>query len=188
VQGERESHPPLLVAGDTYTCAVTDRFVECWGRSRDGFFSAPGPSRVAGLRLNGVASLSAGPRGLCGDVYGGGARCVGAIAAPPRGVSRVVVSQGDDASACGWTRTASSVGEKLTRRAVDRARRSESASTMHPTPRRRSSTIEGAGIVRAVSIALARARGRSRRAARARRTQCHGQPWRDAPRLSAAGS
>jgi hypothetical protein len=101
VQGERESHPPLLVAGDTYTCAVTENFVECWGKSRDGFFSAPGPARIAGLRLNGVASLSAGPRGLCGDAYDRGARCVGAIAAPPRGVTRVVVSQGDDASACG---------------------------------------------------------------------------------------
>jgi hypothetical protein len=101
VQGERASHPPLLVAGDTYTCAVTANFVECWGKSRDGFFAAPGPARVPGLRLNGVNSLSAGPRGLCGDAYDGGARCVGAIAAPPRGVTRVVVSQGDDASACG---------------------------------------------------------------------------------------
>jgi len=101
VQGERKSHPPLLVAGDTFTCAVTANFVECWGKSRDGFFKAPGPARIPGLRLNGVASLSAGPRGLCGDNYDGGARCVGAIPAPPRGVTGVVVSQGDDASACG---------------------------------------------------------------------------------------
>jgi hypothetical protein len=101
VQRERHSHPPLLVAGDTYTCAVTENFVECWGKSRDGFFPAPGPARVPGLRLNGVNSLSAGPRGLCGDDYDNGARCVGAIAAPPRGVQGVVVSQGDDASACG---------------------------------------------------------------------------------------
>jgi hypothetical protein len=101
VQGERGSHPPLLVAGDTYSCAVTENFVECWGKSRDGFFPAPGPARIPGLRLNGVASLSAGPRGLCGDDYDGGARCAGAIPAPPRGVTRVVVSQGDDASACG---------------------------------------------------------------------------------------
>jgi hypothetical protein len=101
VRGERPSHPPLLVAGDTYTCAVTEHFVECWGKSRDGFFRAPGPARIPGFRLNGVNSLSAGPRGLCGDDYADGARCVGAIAAPPRGVRGIAVSQGDDASACG---------------------------------------------------------------------------------------
>jgi|GEM_PF-2052935 len=101
VQGERESRPPLLVAGDSYSCAVTANFVECWGKSRDDFFRAPGPARIRGLRLNGVASVSAGPRGLCGDDYDGGARCVGSIPAPPRGVTGVVVSQGDDASACG---------------------------------------------------------------------------------------
>jgi len=101
VQGERGSHPPLLVAADTFTCAVTANFVECWGKSRDGFFAAPGPARVPGLRLNGVNSVSAGPRGVCGDDYDGGARCAGAIPAPPRGVSHVAVSQGDDASACG---------------------------------------------------------------------------------------
>lgn len=101
VQGERRSHPPLLVAGDTYTCAVTANFVECWGVSRDGFFPSPGPARVPGLRLNGVNSLSAGPRGLCGDDDDGGSRCAGAIPAPPVGVTSVVVSQGNDASACG---------------------------------------------------------------------------------------
>lgn len=101
LQGERESHPPLLVAGDTYTCAVTENFVECWGASRDGFFSAPGPARVTGLRLDGINGLSAGPRGLCGSDYRGGTRCVGGIGTPPPRVTRVAVSQGDDASACG---------------------------------------------------------------------------------------
>jgi len=53
------------------------------------------------LRLNGVNSVSAGPRGLCGDDDHGGTRCAGAIPAPPRGVFNVAVSRGDDASACG---------------------------------------------------------------------------------------
>jgi hypothetical protein len=100
VKGENESHPLLLVAGDTYTCAVTSHFVECWGKSRDGFFKAPGPARIPRLRLS-INALSAGPRGLCGEAYDGSARCVGAIPAPPRGGAGVAVSQGDDASACG---------------------------------------------------------------------------------------
>ncbi|HYQ03012.1 MAG TPA: hypothetical protein VER96_30275 [Polyangiaceae bacterium] len=101
VQGEALGGPPLLVAADTFTCAVTGHFVECWGKSRDDFFAAPGPARIPGLRLS-INSLSAGPRGVCGDDYDNdGSRCVGAIPAPPRGVMSVAVSRGDDASACG---------------------------------------------------------------------------------------
>jgi hypothetical protein len=118
---------PLLVAGDLFTCAIWHEFVECWGASRDGFFgkasacspelkrawptlSLPVPApraacssvpvKIPGLRLNGVAHLSAGPRGLCGATFEDGSRCVGAIAAPPR-VERVTVSLGDEPGACG---------------------------------------------------------------------------------------
>lgn len=98
---EDQSFPSRLVASDTFTCAVADHFVECWGKSRDGFFRSPGPSRIPGLRFNGVGALSAGPRGLCGDGFGDVAYCVGAVGPAPRGVTGIAVSPGDDANACG---------------------------------------------------------------------------------------
>lgn len=56
--------------------------------------------RVGSLRVRHPSSWSAGPRGLCVDDMDGTSSCVGAIQAA-RGVSPIVVSSADDASACG---------------------------------------------------------------------------------------
>jgi hypothetical protein len=120
---------PLLFAGDLFTCAMWDGFVECWGASRDGFFgtaaacpaalkqawptakgTAPAPRaacsttpvRVAGLRFHHARSWSAGPRGICVDDDDDTSSCVGGIKAP-RGASPVIVSSGDEPSACAIT-------------------------------------------------------------------------------------
>jgi hypothetical protein len=121
------SEPLALYAGDLYTCLSSPRGVYCWGASRDGFFGSakacPASLRRAWPTLHGsVAAPSAscsstpaklagvqgfqqhasvGPRGICFD-ESSPLRCIGGIRTPRGGgISRVVVSRGDDASACG---------------------------------------------------------------------------------------
>jgi hypothetical protein len=116
-----------LIVGDLYTCTSKPDDISCWGASRDGFFGksakCPASLRRAWPTLHGhVAapratcslepapirhvhgfqqSPSAGPRGICYD-EDDQFRCVGGIHTP-RGarLADVVVSPGEDASACG---------------------------------------------------------------------------------------
>ena len=116
-----------LAAGDLYTCVSTPDGMQCWGASRDGFFgtSAECPPRLrqAWPTLHGVVAApnakcsakpvtvegvpgfqqfpSAGPRGIC-FAENTPLHCVGGIRTPrASGITRVVVSPGEDASACG---------------------------------------------------------------------------------------
>lgn len=122
-----ESEPPALHAGDLYTCSSSPRGVHCWGASRDGFFGSPkacpaslrrawptlhgsvaAPRASCSLtpaKLAGVQGFqqhpSVGPRGICFD-EGIPLRCIGGIRTPRGGgITGVVVSPGEDASACG---------------------------------------------------------------------------------------
>jgi hypothetical protein len=127
-RGLRFDSPLLwLLAGDLYTCVSKPDGISCWGASRDGFFGTraqcpaslrrawptlhghvPAPRATCSLAPAKVAhvegfqqSPSAGPRGICYD-EGTPLRCVGGIRTPRgKGISRVVVSPGEDASACG---------------------------------------------------------------------------------------
>jgi hypothetical protein len=121
------SEPLALFAGDLYTCLSTPRGVQCWGASRDGFFGSakacpaslkrawptlhgsvaaprascsPAPVKVAGVQ-GFQQTPSTGPRGICFD-EGIPLRCIGGIRTPRAGsITRVVVSPGEDAAACG---------------------------------------------------------------------------------------
>jgi hypothetical protein len=116
------------VSGDFFKCGHGER-VECWGRSRDGFFGSasacaegtkqawPGehgpvaaptarcsdaPTPVPGLaRARSISSWSAGPRGLCATDIARVSRCVGAIPPPPPRTEEIAVGTGDEPNACG---------------------------------------------------------------------------------------
>jgi hypothetical protein len=103
--------------------------VQCWGESRDGFFGrgdacaekrkrewpaehgpvaapkaacAGAPTPVPGLaRLGGIASWSAGPRGVCATDFHRVSRCAGAIPQPPPRTKEIAVGTGDEPNACG---------------------------------------------------------------------------------------
>jgi hypothetical protein len=126
--GVRYKTPLLsLLAGDLYTCISTPDDISCWGASRDGFFGTraqcpaslrrawptlhghvPAPRATCSLAPAKVSHIegfqqmpSAGPRGICYD-EDTPLRCVGGIRTPRgKDIHFVVVSPGEDASACG---------------------------------------------------------------------------------------
>jgi hypothetical protein len=116
-----------LYASDLYTCASTPLGTSCWGASRDGFFGSraacPSELRRAWPTLHGTVaapraacsskpvlvpgirgfqqSMSVGPRGVC-FAENTPLQCLGAVRTPrAKDVRFVVVSPGEDASACG---------------------------------------------------------------------------------------
>jgi hypothetical protein len=128
VAGVQVPSPVLaLYAGDLYTCASTPEGTRCWGANRDGFFGSgaacPPELKQAWPTLHGAVaapraacssqpvmvrgiagfqqSMSVGPRGVCFAEHAP-LECLGAVRTPrAKDIRNVVVSPGEDASACG---------------------------------------------------------------------------------------